>query len=155
MNGQAHGGVVSRLEHLRDFFSQRIWDARLDRLPPRTARRYRRLRLLYCTIRGLFFDQRLALRAAALTYYTILSLVPLLAFAFALLKGFGAYDALIERMVWPWVLETFGGNPQLRSAFAQVLDFVADTSVASLGFLGLLLLLYAARRLLHNIEAAL
>jgi membrane protein len=144
-----------RLHAVQDFFSRRIWETQLENLPRRAAFLYRAARLSYCTVRGLLFSDRLHVRAAALTYYTILSLVPLLAFGFALLKGFGAYDALIEENVRPYVLETFEGNPALHRAFEQVLSFVAETNVASLGFIGLLVLLYTATRLLRNIEGAL
>jgi membrane protein len=76
------------------FFTDEIWEKRLDELPPWQALRYRSARTLYCVVRGLVFEETLHLRAAALTYFTVLSLVPLLAFGFALLKGFGAYDAM-------------------------------------------------------------
>jgi membrane protein len=95
------------------------------------------------------------LRAAALTYFTVLSLVPLLAFAFALLKGFGAYDVLVRESIRPYVLKLFAGNEPLQQAFEKLLQFVEQTGVASLGVLGLLFLLYAATRLLRNIEGAL
>jgi membrane protein len=58
-------------------------------------------------------------------------------------------------MIRPYALETFGANPPLRRAIEQVLNFVGKTSVTSLGFVGLLLLLYAASSLLRNIEEAL
>jgi membrane protein len=148
-------GWMARFAAVRDFFAHRIWEARLDELPKRAAFGYRSARLLYCSAHGLLFSDRLHLRAAALTYYTVLSLVPLLAFAFALLKGFGAYDALIEQSVRPAVLDTFTGNPALRDALEQTLEFVERTGVASLGALGLLALLYTATRLLRNIEGAL
>ena len=155
MSEHADVGVARRLEHLREFFTRDIWEVRLEQLPARRARGYRALRLVACAVHGLFFSARLSLHAAALTYYTVLSLVPLLAFAFALLKGFGAYDTLIEHMVRPYALETFGASPALRRAIEQVLNFVGRTSVASLGFAGLLTLLYAATSLLRNIEVAL
>jgi membrane protein len=148
-------GLHSRLAQARDFFAREVWDARLDDLPRRTALEYRAARLLYCATRGLLFSDRLHVRAAALTYYTVLSLVPLLAFAFALLKGFGAYDALIENTVRPYLLDTFAGNPALQRGFDQTLKFVNRTDVTSLGFLGLFALLYTATRLLRNIEGAL
>ena len=119
-----------------------------------SARRYRALRVLYCAIQGLTGDE-LAVRAAALTYYTVLSLVPLLAFAFAVLKGFGAYDALVQETIRPYILTTLSGNPSLRDAFERILGFVSDTGVASLGFVGLILVLYAATQLLRNVEIAL
>ncbi len=147
--------VRERYERCRRFLSHDVWMARLDELPARRALAYRAARIAYCTMRGLIFEDTLHLRAAALTYFTVLSLVPMLAFAFALLKGFGAYDALVEDAIRPYVLGLLAGNEPLRQAFEKTLGFVRDTGVASLGALGLLLLLYTATRLLRNIEGAL
>jgi membrane protein len=148
-------GLSAALTRTREFFARDIWEARLDRLPPRRALRYRVARLLYRTIDGLLISDTLHVQAAALTYYTVLSLVPMLAFGFALLKGFGGYDALVEDTIRPFVLATFSGHTALRHAVEQVLDFVNNTDVTSLGFVGFALLLWAATRLLHNIEVVL
>lgn len=137
------------------FFRRGVWDTRLSDLPARRARLYAAARILHCTVKSLVFGDTLHVRAAALTYFTVLSLVPLLAFAFALLKGFGAYDVLIRDTIRPYVLHMLEGNEALRTAFERILGFVEQTGVTSLGFVGLLALLYAATRLLRNIEAAL
>jgi membrane protein len=63
-------------------------------------------------------EHEISLRAAALTYTTVLSLVPMLAFAFALAKGFGLYDSLIADVVEPFLDENFGPVPA-PSAEAQ------------------------------------
>lgn len=151
----AFGQVRERYERYRRFLAHDVWMARLEELPPRRALGYRVARIAYCTIRGLIFEDTLHLRAAALTYFTVLSLVPMLAFAFAVLKGFGAYDALVEDAIRPYVLGLLAGNEPLHQAFEKTLGFVGETGVASLGALGLLFLLYTATRLLRNIEGAL
>jgi membrane protein len=147
--------LVERARHAWQFLSRDVWLVRLDTLPPRRATAYRGARVFYCTMRGLVVDDTLNVRAAALTYYTVLSLVPLLAFAFALLKGFGAYERLVDQTIRPYLLETFSANQPLRHAFEQVLELVSGTGVTSLGFLGLVLVLYSGTRLLRNIEGAL
>jgi membrane protein len=137
------------------FFARDVWETRVDELPSWQAFRYRSARIAHSTYRALLFEDTLHVRAAALTYYTVLSLVPLLAFAFALVKGFGAYDLLVEQTIRPSVLKLLAGNEPLRRAFEQILGFVSQTGVTSLGLVGLLALLYAATRLLRNIEGAL
>lgn len=152
-------GLLSRARDraasIARFFSHDIWEKRIDELSPGLAFRYRSARIFYCTFRGLVFEESIHVRAAALTYFTVLSLVPLLAFAFAVLKGFGAYDALVEGTIRPYALQLLAGNEPLRQAFDKLLEFVGQTGVTSLGFIGLLALLYAATRLLRNIEGAL
>jgi hypothetical protein len=73
-------GTYSRAGH---FLERQIWEQRLERLPAWRARSYLAARVAYTTLRGLLFEDTLHVRAAALTYFTVLSLVPLLAFAFA------------------------------------------------------------------------
>lgn len=155
MSGGLLADLRARAERTRRFFSHDIWEARLDELPARKAFAYRSARIFHCTFRGFFLEETLHIRAAALTYFSVLSIVPLLAFAFALLKGFGAYEALIDGTIRPYVLNLLAGNEPLRQAFEKTLGFVEQTGVASLGFLGLIFLLYAATRLLRNIEGAL
>jgi membrane protein len=62
---------------------------------------------------------------------------------------------LVEQTIRPQVDGLLEGNQALAAAFDQILSFVDHTGVTSLGFVGLLTLLYAATRLLRNIESAL
>jgi membrane protein len=148
-------GVGAAYRRGRAFFTSELWETSLETLPPRKARRYRLLRVAAIIVDGLLIGDTLPLQAAALTYYTVLSIVPLMAFVFAILKGFGAYDALVEEMLRPYLLTATSGNPALRRALEQVLEFVSQTGVTSLGFLGLIFVLYAGTRLLRNVEISL
>jgi membrane protein len=147
--------AVAAYRRGRSFFTNELWETNLDTLSASKARRYRLLRVAATVVDGLFIGDTLPLHAAALTYYAVLSIVPLLAFVFAILKGFGAYDALVEETLRPYLLTATSTNPALRRAFEHVLDFVSQTGVTSLGFLGLVFTLYAATRLLRNVETAL
>lgn len=138
-----------------EFFTEAIWEPRLQDLPVRQAWGYQTARVVQSTLKAVFFADTLQVRAAALTYFTVLSLVPLLAFVFALLKGFGAYEALVEQTLRPYLLNLLSGNDSLKTAVDRILGFVEQTGVTSLGFIGLIALLYAATRLLRNIELAL
>lgn len=121
-------------------------------------------RVLVLSARGFHFDQ-CTLRARALTYITVLSLVPLLAFSFSVTKGFGLHEKFIEASVNPFLDRTFGplstegpvafqseSAHGVRAAIAQVLDFVHKTDVAGLGAFGVLFLAYAVINLLSTIE---
>lgn len=55
------------------------------------------LRYLYAVLRDVFSGQ-LNMRAMSLVYTTLLSIVPLLAFSFSILKGFGIHRQLEEKM---------------------------------------------------------
>jgi membrane protein len=142
------------LEWAQRFFGASIWSSgRGDDGKRGRALLYRGSRILYATVQT-GREQRLNFRAAALTYFSILSIVPFLAFAFALIKGFGGHR-LMNTVIHPTLESTFGGNEQLLTAMEQVLAFVEKTKVSSLGAVGILLLAYTSISLLSNIETAL
>jgi membrane protein len=146
--------VRAPLERVRRWMASGIWEVRLAELPaPRAALTWA-ARVLSVTVRG-FLDADLSFRAAALTYFTVLSIVPFLAFAFAVLKGFGVYAAFIEGTVQPYVDETFAANEALYDAIGYVLRFVDQTDVSKLGTLGVVVLVYAAVTMVSNVEVAL
>jgi membrane protein len=142
------------IERARSFFGARIWSVSLSEVQRGRALLYRLARILYATVQG-FLDKQLTSRAAALTYYSVLSIVPALAFAFSVLKGFGVYQRLLDGTIRPFMQQTFGGNPSLYKALDQMLGFVDQTNVAGLGTTGVLLLLYTAINMLSTIEASL
>jgi membrane protein len=136
----------------RAWFTDRAW--RLGPDAPRAARAAAAVsRLGYAVVRG-FLENRLTLRAAALTYFSVLSLVPLLAFAFAVLKGLGAYGSFVDGTVQPWLQRTFGGNVSLLAAVEYVFRFVDRTNVSTLGVVGLLTLIYTSISLISNVESS-
>lgn len=90
---------------------------------------------------------QVSLRAAALTYTTVLSLVPFLAIAFAVLKGFGVQNALE-----PVLLKVAGEASS--EVVGRIIGYVNNTNVKSLGVIGLLTLLVAVVNLLTSIEEA-
>ncbi|MDW7711080.1 MAG: YhjD/YihY/BrkB family envelope integrity protein [Deferrisomatales bacterium] len=92
-----------------------------------------------------FQQDRAFLRASALTYATLLSLVPLLAFMFSVLKGLG-----VQERLEPLLLEHLAvGNEEVVS---RVLEYVDRTKVGALGAVGLVALLLTAVSVLSNIE---
>ena len=86
------------------------------------------------------------LRAAALTYTTLLSLVPLLAIAFAVLKGFGVQNALEP------LLQQVAGDSE--ETISNIIGYVNNTNVKSMGAIGLLFLIVTVISLLERIEEA-
>jgi len=107
------------------------------------------LRMVYAVGRDLGEGQ-LTLRAMSLVYTTLLSLVPLLALSFSVLKGFG-----VQNQVRPMLLALLAplGGKGVEIA-DQVIGFVNNIKVGVLGALGLGLLIYTVITLLQKIELA-
>ncbi|QDU69430.1 YhjD/YihY/BrkB family envelope integrity protein [Engelhardtia mirabilis] len=110
----------SPVERVIGFFTRDLWRRDWTEAPTLSALGVHLLRLVSIAGRG-FVVHKDGFRAAGLTYYTVLSLVPFLAFAFSVAKGFGAYDLLINKVVEPMLESTFGEEPA-RGAGAMDLE---------------------------------
>jgi len=107
------------------------------------------LRYPYGLLRDLWHGE-LNLRAMSLVYTTLLSVVPLAAFAFAVLKGFGLHRDL-EPIIYEFLKPT---GPRATEMTAQVMDFIDNTHGTVLGSLGLVFLLYAIVTTVQKVEEA-
>ena len=98
-----------------------------------------------CVTGWKFWSDRGFLRASALTYATMLSLVPLLALMFSILKGLG-----VQERLEPLLLEHLAvGNQEVVT---RILEYVDRTKVGALGTVGLVTLLITAVSVLGNVE---
>ncbi|MGO9513732.1 MAG: YihY/virulence factor BrkB family protein [Steroidobacteraceae bacterium] len=89
-------------------------------------------------------------RAMSLAYTTLLSLVPLMAFSFAILKGLGARSDI--RFILHEFLRPLGSAAnELTEA---VLQFVANVRGDVLGAIGLALLTYTVISTIHQVETS-
>lgn len=103
------------------------------------------LRLVYI-ITNNFSSHQGPLRAAALTYTTVLSLVPFLAIAFSVLKGLGAQNALEP------ILQQVAGDSE--ETISRIIAYVNNTNVKSMGAIGLVMLIVTVVSLMGSIEQA-
>jgi membrane protein len=131
------------------WFTGLVWDQDLRQL--RGLRRVAVFiaRVLHMLVRELLGGQ-LNLRAMSLVYTTLLSLVPLLAVSFTVLKGFGIHNQ-IEPMLHNF-LEPLG--PAGGAVAERVLSFVGNVDVGVLGSVGVVMFIYTVIALLQKIEAA-
>jgi len=96
-------GLVQRLlDRGFEFFSRSIWELELGQLSWAGRRLIKGARIAYLASSG-FVEKRCMVRASALTYITMLSIVPLLAFVFSVAKGFGFYRQLRETQIDPFL----------------------------------------------------
>jgi len=86
--------MISRILH---FVRTGIWEIRLKDLPPSKTIFVKYLRVILLGSRG-FIRDHCQKSAPVLTYYSLLSVVPVVAVAFAVAKGFGLEKA-IERQI--------------------------------------------------------
>ncbi len=96
-----------------------------------------------------FFADQGTVRAAALTYTTLLAIVPMLAFAFASMRGLGFADELFEIL-----LRQLGPVLDLETR-DRLFSYIARVNVKTLGATGLLAFLFSAVLTLNTIEKSL
>lgn len=129
---------------MKDRWRQLVWEQDQGGLNPLQAILLRQLQTAALVGRD-FLTDRCLLRASALTYTSMLAIVPLLALTFALLKAFG-----VQNLLEPLILEKLSvGSEEVVSS---IIGYINNTQVARLGALGLVLLLVAVVSLLTNVE---
>lgn len=96
------------------------------------------------------WEGQLTLRAMSLVYTTLLSLVPLLAISFSVLKGFG-----VHREIEPFLITFLAPLGDKAEEIAlRFVEFIDNTSVSVLGYVGFGMLFYAVISLMQKIERA-
>jgi len=105
------------------------------------------LRYSYALIRDMFQGQ-LMLRSMSLVYTTLLSVVPLIAFSFSVLKGFGMHKEL-EPLLFT-ALEPLG--PQGAEITQQVINLVDNVKGGVLGGISLAFFIYTAVSMVQKVE---
>lgn len=104
-------------------------------------------RFVYALSRDLAEGQ-LTLRAMSLVYTTLLSLVPLLAFSFSLLKGFGVHRQ-IEPLLYEFLQPLGEKGAELTD---QIIGFVDNVRGDVLGSIGFALLIFTVITMIQKVE---
>ena len=131
---------------VRKFTDTDVWLVEIDKLPRLKSIVYKQLQLILYVWREFWKDNSL-LRASGLTYTTLLTLVPLLALMFALLKGLG-----VQKALEPFFLERLtGGSHPITE---RIMEYVSHIHVGSLGTLGITFLFLTMILVLTNVEMA-
>jgi membrane protein len=129
-----------------------IWRVRLEDLPFGKSFLIKQFRIIILTLRG-FVEDKCFFRASSLTFYTLLSIVPVAAMLFGIAKGFG-----FERKLKKELFERFPMEAQ-QEVLAKVIEFAESMLEATKGGLiagiGLIVLFWSVIKVLSHIEVSL
>ena len=132
-----------------NFINADIWRIRKKDFPPMKYFLIKQIRILLLTTRGFGQDQ-CPLRASALTFYSTLSIVPVVAMAFGIAKGFG-FQEILEKQL----LERFAGQEEVM---IRVVNFahslLENTKGGMIASIGIVVLLWTVIKLLAHIEGS-
>lgn len=139
--------LKNNLKMARGFLKDGVWDANLQSLPVSLAILVRILRVFILMVRGIK-DDELLIRASALTYLTLVSIVPMLSIALSVSKGLGYGDDIFER-----IYEFSQGQPEnVQDMIAQIMHLVENTNFQGLGWIGVAFLVFTATMVLNGLE---
>ncbi len=105
------------------------------------------IRIIFLSVKGFILD-KCSQKASALTYYSLLSVVPILALVFGIAKGFGV-DGVIQKQL----VNSFAGQEEVLKYILNFSKSYLSKSTGGMfiGF-GLLLLFWSVMRVMVNIE---
>ena len=138
---------LKKLSDTVQFLNTDIWRLQAHKLPPGRSFWITQLRILLLAVRRFNLD-KCELRASALTFYFLLSIVPVVALAFAVAKGFG-----VEKILGEQLLAKMQGQEEVAEriiGFAQ--SMLENTRGGAIAGVGIALLFWTVIKVLGNIE---
>lgn len=139
--------MLQLLKKAANFIHKDIWRIRTKKLSPRKSFYIKQLRVILLALRE-FHDNKCQLSASALTFYTLLSIVPVVAMAFGIAKGFG-FDKVLEKEL----LTNFPGQEQTT---LQIIGFannlLKDAQGGVIAGIGVVVLFWTVIKVLTSIE---
>jgi membrane protein len=142
--------IVNLKRKFFEFFSRDLWEIELTSLNRYKSFVVKSLRLLNVAVNE-FREGQLTLRAMSLVYTTLLSIVPLLALSFSILKAFGVHNQVVEPFLLKF-LEPLGSKGE--EITQKIMEFISNVKAGILGSLGLGLLIYTVISVIQKVEAA-
>lgn len=110
----------------------------------------RPFKIILYTVRGIG-EHDIFIRAAALAFYTILSIVPVAALIFGFMKGFG-----FDEKLWEWIYAEFPDSTGFINDYMRgfVDNMLAHTRGGVIAIVGVVVLFWAVIRVFTTIEAS-
>ena len=136
-----------RIDAIIQFFQTDIWRINQDDVSPLKFLFLEIAKKLVLAVR-FFTTKRVMQKASALTYSTLLAIVPITAVVFAIARGFG-YSKYIE----VWFRDAFESQPQVAEVIIGFVNsYLVHTKSGVFLGIGLIFMLYTVLMLVSNVE---
>jgi membrane protein len=137
--------LIQKVKSLNDT----IWHTPLADISKSKLFLIKQLRIAILAARG-FTNDKVQLRASSLTLYTLISIIPVIAIAFAIAKGFGL-DQNLEQLI----IKEMQTHPEFFSwLLEKAQTAISQTRGGYLAGIGAIVLLWAVMSLLDQIESS-
>ncbi len=158
--------AVNFFKDLKQFLATDLW--RLDFSKVSRVKKFIYDQVLLVRLVGrAYIRDKLPVRASALTYVTLLSIVPVLALIFSILKGFGFHRQLEPLLID--LVKSLAGDPSIQSfgtdevmadfvyravneIIPSIIQYLDQIDVRAMGAIGIVLLLFSVMSMVNNIE---
>jgi membrane protein len=126
-----------------------IWNTSLSEISKRKSFILKQLRIIVLAARG-FSNDKVNLQASALTFYSLLSVIPVVAIAFAIAKGFG-----LDQNLKQLIIDKFQSEQEvLKWLLQNAENAIAQTKGAYIAGVGMIILFWSVMALLSHIESS-
>ena len=135
------------IERIKRFLTVDVWHIEKGDVPPARYFLYSVVKKVYLTVSS-FIDKGVASQVSALTYSTLLAVVPIVAVVFAIARGFG-FSKYIEE----WFRDAMASQPQAGEVIIGFVNsYLVHTHSGVFIGVGLLFMLWTLINLIRNIE---
>ncbi len=141
--------VNQKVKALQKFIEEDIWRMRKDNTSFRQFWLIRTVRIFVIAVKRFLIDDCMV-KASALTYYALLSVVPVVALAFAIAKGFGFRETLEQQLH-----QRLAGHEEVVTWVQEfALSYLDSTKGGMIAGVGVVVLLFSVIKILSDIESS-
>lgn len=141
--------IKTKTHKLIKFFHEEIWDLEMEELSKAKARFIKYAKVGIITAKT-YAQQKIGPQAVALSYFSVMALVPFLAIVFGITGGLGL-DGLLKEYLYA----NFSSSQGLIDKILSFSQNIIDTAQSGwMGFLNALLFLWIIFRLMSGVENA-
>jgi len=139
--------MIKKIRNLINFLNQGIWDT--DNIPDKKFEKqfYKQIRIIILAIKR-YLKHSGNLSASALTFFSLLSVVPVLAMAFGVAKGFGL-DNILENEIRK---NLYGQGEVVEKLIEFSRTMLQNTNGGIIAGIGFIIVFYSVLKLLNSIE---
>lgn len=138
-----------KIKTVQKFIEEDIWRMRKDNTSIRQFWLIRTVRIFVIAVKRFLTDDCMV-KASALTYYSLLSVVPVVALVFAIAKGFGFRETLEEQLHQRLV----GHEEVVQWVQDFALSYLDNTKGGMIAGVGVVILLFSVIKILSDIESS-
>jgi membrane protein len=137
------------IKKIIDFLTKDIWRIKFNGLPKYQTVLIKMLRILLLAFRG-YDEDKVSLRSSALTFYSMLSVVPVAAMAFGISKMVG-----IEKHLIKYLNDQFVGQKEVLEYIISFANkFLENTKGGLIAGIGAIILFWSVMKVFSNIESS-